>query len=190
MTAAQSDDLGISLSGPLTLKTIGALPPDIRALIAAHPHPSLRAELSQISQLDTSGVVFLRGLPAIARSLGKDLDLTGLPERLQPFFDFVTPPSPSTPPTPPKTTVLEKLGDRLDRAYAETAGFLYLTADLTVFSVQSLYRRGGIRKGSFIEQSHGKNLQRRVFGQGLTNLLLYTIRDAIRLFHLFPCVVV
>jgi len=35
MTAAQSDDLGISLSGPLTLKTIGALPPDIRALIAA-----------------------------------------------------------------------------------------------------------------------------------------------------------
>ena len=154
MTAAQGDDLGISLSGPLTLKTIGALTPDIRALIAAHPHPSLRAELSQISQLDTSGVVFLRGLPAIARSLGKDLDLTGLPVRHQPFFDFVTPPSPSTPPTPPKTTVLEKLGDRLDRAYEETAGFLYLTADLTVFSVQSLYRRGGIRKGSFIEQSH------------------------------------
>ena len=98
MTAAQGDDLGISLSGPLTLKTIGSLTPDIRALIAAHPHPSLRAELSQISQLDTSGVVFLRSLPVIALSLGKDLDLTGLPERLQPFFDFVTPLSPSTPP--------------------------------------------------------------------------------------------
>lgn len=159
MTAVQGDDLGVALSGVLTVHTIGALVPEVRALIAAHPHPTLRADLRQVTQLDTSGAVFLRGLPTVAQALDKELRLEGLSAHLQPFFDFVAPPAVPAPQTPAPQSALERLGARVDAIYTGTADFLYLTADLTVFSFQSLYRREGIRKGSFTEQSHAIGAQ-------------------------------
>ena len=85
MTWVQSDDLGIALGGALSLRTIGALASQARALIAAHPRSALRADLRQVEHLDTAGAVFLRGLPGLARALDKDLRLDGLPATCSPF---------------------------------------------------------------------------------------------------------
>ena len=156
MTAVQGDDQGFSFSGALTVHTVGALVPDIHALIAAFPGPSLRADLRQVSQLDTSGAVFLHRLPAMSPE--KSLRLEGLPHHLQPFFEFVRAPT-AEETTPETQRVLERIGARVDAAYASVADFLYLAADLTVFSVQALLNRDGIRKGSFTEQAHAIGAQ-------------------------------
>ena len=104
MTAVRDDDRGFALSGALTLNTLGPLSADVRTCIDAHVGNSLRVELSQVTILDTSGAVFLRGLPAMAIALGKDLKLTELPEHLRPFFDFVTPPPADAAPISPEKT--------------------------------------------------------------------------------------
>jgi phospholipid/cholesterol/gamma-HCH transport system permease protein len=159
MTKVQSDEEGLSLSGELTVHSIGALGPQIRQLVFEHPRPALRADLSGITQLDTSGAVFLRSLSGMARVVGKDLRLDGLPPRLKPFFDFVAAPARPAAETIPPQSALERLGDRVDRFYREVAAFFYLMADLTTFSIQSLYRRGGIRKGSFGDQAYAIGAQ-------------------------------
>ena len=63
MTSVRSDEVGISLSGALTVHTIGPLMPQVRTLIAAHPRPSFKVEWQGVIQLDTSGAGFLQSLP-------------------------------------------------------------------------------------------------------------------------------
>lgn len=158
MTWVQGDDLGIALGGVLSLHTIGSLAPQVRTLIAEHSRSALRADLRQVEHLDTAGAVFLRGLPDLARSLDKELRLDGLPAHLQPVFDFAAPAPPSAPPAPP-AAALERLGAWIRAHGVRAADFLYLMADLSVFSVQSLFRRDQIRRGSFGEQAYSIGAQ-------------------------------
>ncbi len=157
MTWVQSDDLGIALGGALSLHTIGALASQARTLIAAHPRSALRADLREVEHLDTAGAVFLRGLPGLARALDKDLRLNGLPAHLQPFFDFA-PPAPPARPAPPRAA-LERLGAWVRACGVRAADFLYLMADLSVFSISTLFRRDQIRRGSFGEQAYAIGAQ-------------------------------
>ena len=158
MTWVQSDEQGIALRGALALQTIGALAPQARALIAEHPRSALRADLRQVEHLDTAGAVFLRGLPALARALDKELRLVGLPAHLQPVFDFAAPTPPPAPPAPPGAA-LERLGAWVRTRSLRAADFLYLMADLTIFSVSTLWRRDQIRRGSFGEQAYAIGAQ-------------------------------
>ncbi len=157
MTWVQSDGLGIALGGALSLRTIGALAPQARALIAEHPRSALRADLRQVEHLDIAGAVFLRGLSDLALSLDKELRLAELPAHLQPVFDFATP----APPAPPalRLAALERLGAWVRAQGVCAADFLYLMADLSVFSVLSLFRRDQIRRGSFGEQAYAIGAQ-------------------------------
>ena len=158
MTWVQSDEQGIALGGVLSLHTIGALVPQARELIAEHPHAALRADLRQVEHLDTAGAVFLRGLPDLALSLDKELRLDGLPAHLQPVFDFAAPAPPPVPPAP-RRVALERLGVWVRAQGVRAANFLYLMADLTFFSVSSLFRRDQIRRGSFGEQAYAIGAQ-------------------------------
>ncbi len=156
--SAQSDEQGIALGGVLSVHTIGALSPQVRRLIAEHPRAALRADLRQVEHLDTAGAVFLRGLPARARSLDKQLRLDGLPAHLQSFFDLATP---ALPPLPPASSrvALERLGAWVRARGTGAAEFIYLMADLSVFAVLALFRREQIRRGSFGEQAHAIGAQ-------------------------------
>ena len=158
MTWVQSDEQGIALGGALSVHTISALASPVRDLIAAHPRSALRADLRQVEHLDTAGAVFLRGLPDLALSLDKELRLDGLPAHLQPVFDFATP---APPPASPASSrmALERLGAWVRAGGVRAAGFLYLMADLTFFSVSALFRRAQIRRGSFGEQAYAIGAQ-------------------------------
>ena len=153
----QSDEQGIAFGGTLSLHTIGALVPQTRDLIAEHPRPALRADLRQVEHLDTAGAVFLRGLPDLARSLDKELRLDGLPAHLQPVFDFATPAPPASP--APSRVALERLGAWVRAGGVRAADFLYLMADLSIFSISALFRRAQIRRGSFGEQAYAIGAQ-------------------------------
>ena len=159
MTWVQSDEQGIALGDALSLHTIGALAPQVRALIAAHPRTALRADLRRVEHLDTAGAIFLHGLPALARSLDKELRLDGLPAHLQPFFDFAAPVPPASAPAAPPRPALELLGAWVRARAGRANRFFYLMADLSVFSVLALFRRGPIRRGSFGAQAHAMGAQ-------------------------------
>ena len=158
MTWVQSNEQGIALGGALSVHTIGALVPQVRDLIAEHPRSALRADLRQVEHLDTAGAVFLRGLPDLALSLDKELRLDGLSAHLQPVFDFA---APAPPPASPASSrmALERLGAWVRAGGVRAAGFLYLMADLTFFSVSALFRREQMRRGSFGEQAYAIGAQ-------------------------------
>ena len=153
MSTIQRDDQGIRFSGDLTLRTLGPIAQQTRQLLSVHPRSSLQVDLSELTDLDTAGAVFLRRLPEMAREQGKNLSLTSLPPRLRDFFNFI---GPST--HPPASAVehhglIEQMGERIDQLYQQAGLFLYLMADLTWATVAALFRHSGIRRGSFVDQA-------------------------------------
>ena len=92
MDRIHSDDRGISIAGALTLNDIPLLEREIRQLLLRHSRSTLQADLSQVTDLDTAGAVFLRRPPLLARQADKELTLTALPAEFQTFFDFISPP--------------------------------------------------------------------------------------------------
>ena len=139
--------------GNLTVDTLAPVEAQARQLLSLHPRSELRADLSQVTHLDTAGAVFLHRLPELGRQSGKEVSLTPLPPQLRPFFDFIgAPPIPEAPrqSTPGR---LESLGTFMHRTYRRMGAFLYLTTDLTWAAGVSLFRRGGIRRGSFVDQA-------------------------------------
>jgi phospholipid/cholesterol/gamma-HCH transport system permease protein len=153
MSTVQSDDRGLRFSGPLTLHTLGPIAEQTWQLLSAHPRSSLQADLSELTDLDTAGVVFLRRLPELAREQGRDLSLTFLPVELRDFFDFIGGPvrAPVAGAEPPGH--LQRLGEWIERSYQGGVVFLYLMVDLTWAAVAALFRRSDIRRGSFVDQA-------------------------------------
>jgi phospholipid/cholesterol/gamma-HCH transport system permease protein len=101
----------------------------------------------------------LHRLPALATTYGKSLELIGLPEHLRSFFDFAAPGREISPPATARETKLEAIGSRLFDFKDQALDFLYLMSDLTFFSLQSLVRRGGIRRDSFTDQAYAIGAQ-------------------------------
>ncbi len=153
MSPVQFDEQGLHISGPLTLATIDEVEGQTRHLLETHPLSSLEADLSQITRLDTAGVVFLRRLSHRAREYGKNLSLTPLPPDLQNFFDFIALPPREAEDGRPPPDRLEGLGERILHTQGRTATFLYLMADLTWATMAALFQRTGMRRGSFVDQA-------------------------------------
>lgn len=153
MSTVQSDDRGLRFSGDLILRTLGPLAEQTQQLLSTHPRSSLRADLSALTDLDTAGVVFLRRLPELAQEHGKTLSLTSLPAGLRAFFDFIGPPARVSADALELPGRLERLGEGIGQLRQKVALFLYLMADLTWAGLAALFRRSGIRRGSFVEQA-------------------------------------
>jgi len=153
MDQVRSDDRGIHLAGALTLDSIPLLEREIRQLILRHPRSGLQGDLSQSTDLDTAGAVFLRRLPRLARQADKELTTTPLPAAFQEFFDFVSLPEGGEETDRLRTTHLEGLGERIGNLNQQIVRFLYLMTDLTWSAVAALLRPRGIRRGTFIDQA-------------------------------------
>ena len=153
MTQVHRAEPGLSFSGDLTLDTIAALQTRVREALSAHPGPSLEADLSGVTRLDTAGAVFLRRLPALARQQGKQLSLSPLPRALQQFYDFIPVPNREDLDTGERPGALERLGERLELSFRQATVAAYLAADLTWSAVAALFRRSGMRRGSFLDQA-------------------------------------
>ena len=144
---------GIRLAGPLTLETLPGLESRCRELIDSHPRTRLSADVAAVSEIDTAGVVFLRGLPKAAEGSGKELVVGTLPEALQPFFDFVRPPEAAATQSPARPPLGRRFGDAAEGLVDRAADFLYLASDLTWVAAAALFRRFGIRRGAFVDQA-------------------------------------
>ena len=151
MSEVHSDLQGIYFTGELTLVNLPKLETETRSLLRAHTPPVLWIDLERVTRLDTAGAVFLHRLPALAETTGKEVRLTGLPPDLRPFFDFN-----SSPHVPIKRQILakplERLGNSAYRNLEQMGAFLFLMSDLTWETFKSLFRRGVIRRGTFVEQ--------------------------------------
>ena len=151
MAQVSSDERGLRVAGPLTQEVLGPLALQAKDLLAAHPELVLEIDLSQVTELDLSGAVFLHRLPVLATD--KQVRLANLPPPLQPLFDFTAGAPAAIAPTPSSTTRLERVGDGLYRQGGHCADFCFLMADLTWAAVTCLFRRRGIRRGAFTDQA-------------------------------------
>jgi phospholipid/cholesterol/gamma-HCH transport system permease protein len=153
MAEVHSDAQGIYFIGALTLEHLPELETETRRLLHAHIPPVLWVDLERVARLDTAGAVFLHQLPALAEAAGKEVRLIGLPHDLRPFFDFISPPS--YPPQRQRRILaepLERLGESAYKAVEPLGDFLFLMSDLTWETFKALIRRGGIRRGTFVEE--------------------------------------
>ena len=159
MNRVSGDEHGLLFEGSLTLSTVHLIAEETRPLIRNHHAQALRADVRGLQRLDTAGAVFLRGLSTMARQDGKTLILGPLPDQLQKFFEYVghTPTSRAvtseSSALADREGVLERLGGKLQLFGERLSAFLFLMSDLTCSAVSGLFRRTGMRRGSFVEQA-------------------------------------
>jgi len=154
MNQVRSDDRLLVFSGVLGIGNLAQIDVRVQELLDAGPSGAWIADLSELEHLDTAGAIFLHRLPTAAAASGRSVDLQNLPEHLQPFFDFANPGQQEPPLPAPERSALEVLGERIASFNAQALDFLYLMSDLTYFAIQSIVRRGGIRRDSFVDQAY------------------------------------
>ncbi|MBT3346382.1 MAG: MlaE family lipid ABC transporter permease subunit [Gemmatimonadetes bacterium] len=168
-----SDDV-LHVSGPLTVASIGQAQAQLESLLQSSTIRSLRVDLNAVDRLDTGGVVWVERLTRIGLAHNCELAIGDLPTALRTFYESVAPsPPPAMTPVDAVQTdaaegdsaqpaesfdhraedMLDRLGDRAYRDAHAALDFLYVMSDLAWASVAGLFRRRGIRQGSFIEQA-------------------------------------
>ncbi|MBT5056149.1 MAG: ABC transporter permease [Gemmatimonadetes bacterium] len=170
----------LRICGPLTVATVADAEMQLRQIFAADAPQHLHADLTAIDRLDTGGAVWLHRLPDIALSTGTQITVGEVPVSLRAFYesvtstDFLTQDSDtekSVGVAPSTEDLLDRLGDRAYRDVNSAMEFLYVMSDLTWATVECLFRRRGIRQGTFVEQASIIGAQ----GLGIVTLVLFLV---------------
>ncbi|MEE3040388.1 MAG: MlaE family lipid ABC transporter permease subunit [Candidatus Latescibacterota bacterium] len=163
-----SDDV-LRVSGPLTVASVADADAELRRLLLTNPASGLRIDLSTVDRIDTGGAVWVRRLPVVAATLGRQIEVGHLPESLLGFYEAVAKASTEVvvesesesgaeaqePKQIEETAegLLDRVGDRAFRDVNAALQFLYVMSDLTWATFTSLFQQRGMRRGSFVEQA-------------------------------------
>ncbi|MEC9378350.1 MAG: ABC transporter permease [Candidatus Latescibacterota bacterium] len=163
-----SDDV-LRVSGALTVASVADADAELRRLLLTNPASGLRIDLSTVDRIDTGGAVWVRRLPIVAATLGRQIEVGHLPESLLGFYEAVAKAStevvvesesePGAEAQEPKQIeetaedLLGRVGDRAFRDVSAALQFLYVMSDLTWATFTSLFQQRGMRRGSFVEQA-------------------------------------
>ena len=144
----------LRISGVCTVATAVAATGMAQKLLHNCDHLQITLDLSGLTQLDTTGAVWLRRLPSLAATTGRTATLGELPEALR-FLGDIVHGHGSIPAADPKDdrAFLDRLGERAYEDVSSSMSFLYLASDLSWASVTALVQRRGIRPGTFIDQA-------------------------------------
>lgn len=144
----------IKLSGDIRLGDITSLERDLARIIAESEKPEVELDASGIETLDSAGAILLDEIARTGLDTGKKVLVVGLKPRLEEQVASVS--SASSPVADEK---VQK--PRRDRFYMWYDGFergiitvIILMADVFYWSVRDLFRKGQMRRGSFITQSY------------------------------------
>ncbi|MEC8991592.1 MAG: STAS domain-containing protein, partial [Candidatus Latescibacterota bacterium] len=83
-----SDDV-LRVSGALTVASVADADAELRRLLLTNPVSDLRIDLSTVDRIDTGGAVWVRRLPVVAATLGRQIEVGHLPESLLGFYEAV-----------------------------------------------------------------------------------------------------
>ena len=163
-----SDDV-LRVSGALTVASVADADAELRRLLLTNPASDLRIDLSTVDRIDTGGAVWVRRLPVVAATLGRQIEVGHLPESLLGFYEAVAKAStevvvesesePGAEAQEPKQIeetaedLLDRVGDRAFRDVNAVLQFLYVMSDLPWATFTSLFQQRGMRRGSFVEQA-------------------------------------
>ena len=165
-----SDDV-LRVSGALTVASVADADAELRRLLLTNPASDLRIDLSTVDRIDTGGAVWVRRLPVVAATLGRQIEVGHLPESLLGFYEAVAKASTEVvvesesgaesgaeaqePKQIEETAedLLGRVGDRAFRDVNAALQFLYVMSDLTWATFTSLFQQRGMRRGSFVEQA-------------------------------------
>jgi phospholipid/cholesterol/gamma-HCH transport system permease protein len=170
----------LHISGPLTVASAGDAEIQLRQILSAGAPQHLQIDLTTIDRLDTGGAVWLQRLPNIAQSVGTQITVGDVPVSLRAFYESVASTGAVTQDSAADESVeieltteafLNRLGDRAYHDVNATMEFLYVMSDLTWSTVECLFRRRGIRQGTFVEQASIIGAQ----GLGIVTLVLFLV---------------
>lgn len=165
-----NDDV-LRVSGALTVASVADADAELRRLLLTNPASDLRIDLSTVDRIDTGGAVWVRRLPVVAATLGRQIEVGHLPESLLGFYEAVAKAAtevvveaesgaePGAEAQEPKQIegtaedLLDRVGDRAFRDVNAALQFLYVMSDLTWATFTSLFQQRGMRRGSFVEQA-------------------------------------
>ena len=183
-----SDDV-LRVSGALTVASVADADAELRRLLLTNPASDLRIDLSTVDRIDTGGAVWVRRLPVVAATLGRQIEVGHLPESLLGFYEAVAKASTEVvvesesgaesgaeaqePKQIEETAegLLDRVGDRAFRDVNAALQFLYVMSDLTWATFTSLFQQRGMRRGSFVEQASIIGAQ----GLAIVTLVLFLV---------------
>ncbi|NIV04138.1 MlaE family lipid ABC transporter permease subunit [Candidatus Saccharibacteria bacterium] len=128
--------------------------PNLLRLIEKRPRKFLTIDLSGVNQIDSAGVIALQHLQLVARRNNIRVKLSGISSKIQQVIDSFSDVEQREPSIPQKTRILERIGGKVYFFLQESLpAFMFLLADITVWTVKDLFRSKAHRKGEFINQA-------------------------------------
>ncbi|MEE2657207.1 MAG: MlaE family lipid ABC transporter permease subunit [Candidatus Latescibacterota bacterium] len=143
------------LQGELTVLTVSSISARLRQQVLESGARELAIDPSGLTRLDTAGAVWLRQVTESGID-GARLRLDSpLPTAISAFYEGVSFPvaSAAVPAERPRASFLERFGDRAYIDVNAFLSFLHLVSDLTWAGIGELWRRRGVRPGTFTEQA-------------------------------------
>jgi len=140
-------------TGPLLLEHVSQTYKYAERVLPRFPGGSLVLDLSGVEEIDSAGVVLLDEICARARQRGLEPELEKIPESIRGTLQTFSSKNLIDREKRIKPSFLERLGEDTTALSANVLQLLYLLADSVFFALLSLFRRRGVRKGEFINQS-------------------------------------
>ena len=143
------------IKGALTIEVVSERLKEFDLSMAQNTQTDIQVNLSDVTRIDTSGVVLLNQIQTNAEKNGKSLqwiDMPGFVQETMQTFSNVHP-QPVQESKPPRQYITEWLGDKLHQIGHEAVEFFYLLSDTFYFGFAGLWSHHGQRKGEFFNQN-------------------------------------
>ncbi len=142
------------LKGLLTLSSVEDYLSELESAIRKYTRKILQVNLSDVTRLDSAGVVTLRYLQQKAEERGIRLSYVEIPEHIRRTLDAFTIPESALRLGPEIPSFWENIGGQGHHFFTrELPDFIFMMADIFYWSAADLFHSRAHRKGEFIRQA-------------------------------------
>ncbi|MDZ7722710.1 MAG: MlaE family lipid ABC transporter permease subunit [candidate division KSB1 bacterium] len=143
----------VFLSGSATLESTGGLYKRLLSIVDSGDYTEYQIDLSDLSRIDSSGVVLLDEILDHASQKEVKVELIHVPEKITKALNTFSSRSIAPQSVQKKTGWLERMGEKAHAYWQLQKNAIFLAADSFYFSFLGLFSRKGAKKGEFINQS-------------------------------------
>ncbi len=143
----------LKLPAQLLKETIPPLWGEFNHLLKGVQKSAVIVDGSAVEKIDSAGAIFLQSLPNHALSQKQSISLQNLSEGIKQFLKAFELPQQPPLQSAQRISIFAGIDHWLLDQFSYFKQFIYLAADILFFSVQTLLRPAGIRRGSFFQQA-------------------------------------
>ena len=138
----------------VTLHEIDEQYQNIRTELKHYKYNTMEIDLSQVKEMDSTGVVFIHQIQSELKKRKIDVSIKGASDSIQKILDTFSVPPDKNKNKIKKTNIFESLGQKVYTFITVSLHeFIYLTADLFYWTFVDLFQKKAHRKGEFVNQA-------------------------------------